>query len=134
MYASGSRSARNRCASVRASTASVFTRPEAIALVGPQGMREMQLAILVLEQLGQPLPAVGRLQRELRIGAELADQLAEHLLVVEQPPRHRLAAGLLDHGDLRALAVQVDSDVNHAWASFGPGTQRAPGDIALRSP
>jgi hypothetical protein len=26
-----------------------------------------------------------------------------------------------------ALAVQVDADVNHAWASFGPGTQRAPG-------
>jgi hypothetical protein len=28
---------------------------------------------------------------------------------------------------VRALAMQVDPDVNHAWASFGPGTQCAPG-------
>jgi hypothetical protein len=28
---------------------------------------------------------------------------------------------------VRTLAMQVDPDVHHAWASFGPGTQRAPG-------
>ena len=64
MYASGSRSVRSRCASVRASTASVFTRAAAIAFVRKR-MREVQLVPLLLEQVGQPLPAVGRLERDL---------------------------------------------------------------------
>jgi hypothetical protein len=81
----------------------------------------------VLEQLGQPLPAVGRLQREPRLLTQFAEQLAESLGIVDEPAREQLLAALVDDRDMRALAVQVDSDVNHAWASFARGTQCAPG-------
>jgi hypothetical protein len=90
-------------------------------------MREMQLAALALEQLRQPLPAVGRLQHEASLLTELAEQRPEALRVVDQPPREQLPAALVDDRHVRAPAMQIDSDVNHAWASFGPGTQRAPG-------
>jgi hypothetical protein len=40
-------------------------------------MRQVQLAALALEQLGQPLPAIGRLERELDVLTKLAQQLAE---------------------------------------------------------
>lgn len=92
-----------------------------------QRMRQVQLAPLGLEQLREPLPAVGRLQREASVLTELAEQFTEALGVVDQPAREQLLAGLVDDRDVRALAVQLDSDVNHAWASFGPGTQHAPG-------
>jgi hypothetical protein len=90
-------------------------------------MRQMQLAALILEQLGQPLPAIGRFQREPGVLAELGQQPAKHLRIVREPPRQSLAAVLLDNGDMRALAMQVDPDVHHARASLGPGTQHAPG-------
>jgi len=99
-----------------------------------QRMRQMQLAALGLEQLGQPLPPVGGLEREPVVVAQLAEQLAEALGVVDQPPRQQLLAALVNHRDMRALAMQVNPDVHHAWASFGPGTQRAPGGIARRAP
>jgi hypothetical protein len=90
-------------------------------------MRQVQLATIVLEQLGQPFPAVGRLQREPRVLTQLAEQLAKQPGIVDQPAREQLPAVIVNDRDVRALAMQVDSDVNHAWASFGPGTQRAPG-------
>ena len=43
----------------------------------PQRMREVKLATLALEQLGQPLPAIGRLKREPGVLTELAEQLPE---------------------------------------------------------
>jgi hypothetical protein len=31
-----------------------------------------------------------------------------------------LLAVPVEDGDLRAVAVEIDSDVHHGWASFGP--------------
>lgn len=90
-------------------------------------MREMQLAALVLEQLGEPLPTLGRVQREPGVRTQLVEQFAEQLGIVDEPAREQLPAVLVNDRDVRALAMQVDSDVNNAWASFGPRTQRAPG-------
>jgi hypothetical protein len=60
----------------------------------------MQLAAVVLEQLRQPLPAVGRLQRELRLPTQLVEQFAEPLRIVDEPARAQLPAVLVDDRDL----------------------------------
>jgi hypothetical protein len=65
-----------------------------------QRVRQMQLAALMLEQLCQPLPAIRRLQRELGLLTELAQQLAEALAVVDQPTRQQLVAVLVDDRDV----------------------------------
>jgi len=75
-----------------------------------QRMREMQLAALALQQLRQPLPTVGRLERELRVRTQLAQQLAEAIRVVDEPAREHLLAVLVDRCDVRALAMQVNPD------------------------
>ena len=60
----------------------------------------MQLAALVLEQLGQPLPTVGRLQREPRLLAQLVEQFAKPVGVVDEPAREQLLAVLVDDRDM----------------------------------
>ncbi len=76
---------------------------------GAQRVREVHVIAGLLEQLGQPLPAVGRLERDMR-ARRVAEQLAERLAVVDDPPRERQLAVLVDDRDLRAPAVQVDAD------------------------
>jgi len=53
--------------------------------LGPQRVREVQLVARVLEQLGQPLPAVGRLDGDPRLTREATKQLEEDVRVVGDP-------------------------------------------------
>jgi hypothetical protein len=59
----------------------------------------MQVIAGLLEQLGQPFPAVGRLQRDVRLG-RVAEQLQERVAVVDDPTRRRQLAVRVDDGDL----------------------------------
>jgi hypothetical protein len=86
----------------------------------------VQLIAGVLEHVGQPLPAIGRLQRHPAFPLDAPEQRQERLRVVENPPRQQLRAVVVDHGDVRTLAVQVDADRMHPWASPGPGFECAP--------
>jgi hypothetical protein len=47
-------------------------------------------------------------------------QLKKRVGVVDDPTRKQLLAVAVEDSDLRALAVEIDSDVHHYWASFGP--------------
>ena len=76
-------------------------------------MREVQLVPLRLQQLGQPLPTVGRLQRNLQLAAQLGQDRLQRLRLVHDPPREQLRPLRVQRRDLRALAVQVDADVDH---------------------
>jgi hypothetical protein len=68
-------------------------------------MRQVQLVAVVLEQVGQPLTAVGRLERDLGLAVELAEQRHERVGVVDDPAREQLAAMLVERRDVRPLAV-----------------------------
>ena len=85
-----------------------------------QRVREMQLVARLFEQVGQPLPAVGRLERDLELIAQSLQQLEKALRVVGDPAREQLLTVPVEDGDLRAIAVEIDPDVQHSWASFGP--------------
>ena len=76
---------------------------------GAQRMREMHVIAGLLEQLREPLPAVGRLERDVR-SLRVAEQLQECLAVVDDPAREHKLSMLVDDRDLRAPAVQVDAD------------------------
>ncbi len=74
-----------------------------------QRMREVHVVAGLLEQLREPLPAVGRLERHVR-AVRVAEQLPERVAVVDDPARERKLSVLVDDRDLRAAAVQVDAD------------------------
>jgi hypothetical protein len=81
--------------------------------LGPERMREMQLVAGVLEQIGEPL-----------------------LRIVDDPAREQLPPVLVQRRDMRALAVQVDTDpatIRHQGL-LRPGLQIAPDGIAPRAP
>jgi len=88
---------------------------------------------VVLEQVRQPLPAVGRLERDLGLAVELAELRHERVGVVGDPAREQLAAVLVERRDVRALAMQIDADRIHPRASFDPDFTCARG-IAPRTP
>jgi hypothetical protein len=68
--------------------------------LGPERMGQVQLVAVVLEQVGQPLPAVGRLERDLGLAVELAEQRHERIGVVDDPAREQLAAALVERRDV----------------------------------
>jgi hypothetical protein len=92
----------------------------------PQWVGEVQLVAFLLEQIGQPFPAVGRLERDLRVIAQFVQEAEEDLRVVDDAAREQLSAVLIEDGDLRALAVEINPDVHHHWASFGPDFDNRP--------
>jgi hypothetical protein len=89
--------------------------------LGAQWVREVQLVAGVLEQFGQPLPAVGRLDGDPRLARKATEQLKEDIRVVGDPPREGEFAVLVDHRDMRTASMQVDANRIHWWASFDPG-------------
>ena len=93
--------------------------------LGAHRVCEVQLVAGVLEHVGQPLPAVGRLQRDPAF-AEALQQRQERLRVVDDSPRQQLHARLVERRDVRALAMQIDTDRIHLWASPVGGYQCAP--------
>ena len=74
-----------------------------------QRVREMHVVAGLLQELCQPLPAVGRLERDVR-APRLAEQLHKRVAVVDHPPREQQLAVVVDRRDLRAATVQVDAD------------------------
>jgi hypothetical protein len=63
--------------------------------LGPQRMREVHVLARLLQQVGEPLPAVGRLERDVR-PLRIAEQLLERFAVIDDPPRQRQLAVLVD--------------------------------------
>jgi pyruvate formate-lyase activating enzyme-like uncharacterized protein len=55
--------------------------------LGPERVGQVQLVAVVGEQVGQPLPAVGRLERDLGLAVELVEQRHEGVGVVGDPAR-----------------------------------------------
>src|SRR6266581_4446181 len=84
-------------------------------------MGEVQLVALLLEQVGEPLPAVGRLERDLQLTAELGQDRLQRLRLVRDPAREQLLTLLVEGGDLRALAVEIDANVDHLFLGLLPG-------------
>jgi hypothetical protein len=77
-----------------------------------QRVHQVGLEAVVLQQLHQPAPAVGGLEGDRRADRQIPDH-AEHRadpIGYVAVDTHR--AVLLDHSDLRPLAVDVDSDVD----------------------
>jgi hypothetical protein len=68
-------------------------------------MGQVELVACVLEQVGEPLPAVGRLEGDPGVAFEFGEELEEGGRIVGDPPRERLGALLVDHRDVRALAM-----------------------------
>jgi len=89
-------------------------------------MRQVELVARLLEHVGEPLPAVGRLESDLGLAVDPPEQRHERVGVVGDPAREQLAAVLVEGRDLRALAVQVDADRIHPWASLDPDFQLRP--------
>ena len=63
-------------------------------------MGEVQLAASLLQDVGEPLPAVGRLERDLGLAVDPLEQLEEGLGVVDYPARQQLPAALVEHRDV----------------------------------
>jgi hypothetical protein len=76
---------------------------------GPERVREMNVVAGVLEQLGEPLPAIGRLKRDMR-SAGVAKQLSDRLASSRDALGDGQLSVLVDDRDLRSAAVQVDAD------------------------
>src|SRR5262249_58463854 len=74
---------------------------------------------VILQQLHQPPPPERRVDRRGRAGRPPADHPQDRLHPVRHVPVRQHLAILIDDRHLRALAVNVDSDVNrHHRASF----------------
>jgi hypothetical protein len=88
-------------------------------------MREVELVARLLQDVGQPLPAVGRLERDPGLAVDLRQQLEERGGIVVDPARENLPPLLVERRDVRAPLVQVDADRIHPWASFDPDSSCA---------
>ncbi len=76
-------------------------------------MSKMELDPLGLEQVGEPPPTKGGLQRNPRFSAQLREDRAQHLRLVRHPPREQLQTLFVESGNVRAPAMQVNADVDH---------------------
>src|SRR6266540_3419337 len=94
-------------------------------------MGEVQLVALLGEQVGEPLPAVGRLERDLQLAAELGQDRLQRLRVVRDSAREQLPALLVEGGDLRALAMEIDADVDHLLGPPSVPTSTTPSAYRL---
>ena len=92
--------------------------------VQPEGMDQVHVGALGLEQVSGPVPAVGRLQDDFGVGAGLGQlQGHRHGVVVDPHALEHLAvAGHADHD--RAAAVQVDADILSLLLHQGPPPSR----------
>ena len=50
--------------------------------LGAQRVRQVELVALILEQLGEPLPAIGRLKCDLALAVEPSEQLQKRIAVI----------------------------------------------------
>jgi hypothetical protein len=73
----------------------------------------MQLVPFRLEQVSEPLPTISRLERDLQLTAQFGQDRLERFRVVRHSAREQLRPCLVEGGDLGALAVEIDADVDH---------------------
>ena len=79
----------------------------------------MRVETVALQQLHQPAPAEGGLERHRRPRGQIADQLQDRLHPIDDVPVQLHLPVLSNHRHLRPLAVHIDSDVDrHHRASF----------------
>jgi hypothetical protein len=74
----------------------------------------MQLVAGVLEQLPEPLPAVGRLKRRLGLPSISASSSRNFEASLSIGRASSCSPSLVDHGHVRAAVVQVDADPSHS--------------------
>jgi hypothetical protein len=74
-------------------------------------MSEVELDPLTLEQVREPLPAEGGLECDLRLASQLGEDGTQRPRVVRQPAREQLQTLIVERGDVRGPAMQVDPDV-----------------------
>jgi hypothetical protein len=75
-------------------------------------MDQMRLQLQLLQQLHQPTPAVGRLEGDRRARRQRAKDRHQLGRIVGNVAVALLDAGVIDDGDLGALAVDVHPDVD----------------------
>jgi hypothetical protein len=75
-------------------------------------MHQVRLQVKVLQQVDQPAPAVGSLERHWSTGRQVPKDPGQLGRVVGQVAVQQLGAALVEHRDLGALAVDVHADVN----------------------
>jgi Berberine and berberine like len=68
---------------------------------------------LGLEQVRQPLPAESGLECDPRLPSQLGEERAQRLRIIPHPTREQLQTLLVEGGDVRGPAVEVDADVDH---------------------
>ena len=93
--------------------------------LGAAGMDQVRLQLQLLQQLHQPAPAVGRLERDRsawRQRAKDRDQLGR---IVGEVAVVLLDAGVIQHRDLGTLAVEVHPDID-THQGLGPRARLVP--------
>jgi len=68
--------------------------------LGPQRVGQVQFVAVLLEQVGQPLPAIGRLKRDLGLAVEFPEEREESAGGGDDPAREQLDAMLVERRDV----------------------------------
>jgi hypothetical protein len=84
---------------------------EAIAL-GAAGMDQVRFQLQLLQQIDQPAPAVGSLERHRGAWRQRAKDRHQLGRIVSDVAVALLHAGVIHDGDLGALAVDIHPDVD----------------------
>jgi hypothetical protein len=96
----------------------VVLHPARADRLGRQWMGHVGCDAGVGEQVGEPAPAIRRLEGDLdRLWLELTEHSARLGWIVHQATAQRDVAGLVERDDMRDLAVQVHPEVHHVRAS-----------------
>src|SRR5919197_3488890 len=93
-------------------------------------MDQVRLQLQFLQQLDQPAPAVGGLEGDRGARRQRAKDRQQLGGVVGDVAVTLLVAGLVDDGDLRALAVDVHADVD-THQGLLPRARRSPKPMAV---
>ncbi len=87
--------------------------------LGREGMGHMRLDAGLGEEVSEPAPAIRRLEGDAqRPRLQLAEDAEELLGTVRDATAEHQVSDLIESHDVRAFAMQVDSEVHHLWASF----------------
>jgi hypothetical protein len=81
---------------------------------------QVELDPLGIEEVCEPLPAEGRLERHPRLPSQLREDGTQRLRVVRDPTREQLQALLVEGSHVRGPAVEVDADVDHGGLLSDP--------------
>src|SRR5919201_52444 len=95
-------------------------------------MYQVGLQAELVEQVGQPAPAVGGLERDRGPRVQLPEQCSQLGRVVGQVAVGELRASLVEQRDLRALAVDVHADVD-THQGLLPCARRIPAAYGCRA-